>query len=144
MLHRKILEPILADLDGERAAYFYKIVEKIEKDPRAERTPNLIYLVLKETVPFLPTYLDPDLLIQNLLTFVHDNKQAMNQTLYSREYVGNPSIIRKFTDKFVTEVLESTLEKFDDGKIDTGEKKVYRVSWPYDDVEFPFVDIDET
>ena len=107
---------LLANLYDERSAYVHTIVEKIEKNPRAERTPNLI---LKETVPFLPTYLEPDLLIENLLTFVRDNKHAMNQNLYSREYVGNPSVIWKFIDKFVDEILESTLEKFNGGKINT-------------------------
>jgi len=33
---------------------------------------------VKETVPFLPTYLELDLLIENLLTFVRDNRHAMN------------------------------------------------------------------
>ena len=116
ILNRKILKLLLANLYDERSAYVHTIVEKIEKNPRAERTPNLI---LKETVPFLPTYLEPDLLIENLLTFVRDNKHAMNQNLYSREYVGNPSVIWKFIDKFVDEILESTLEKFNGGKINT-------------------------
>ena len=112
---------LLANLYDERSAYVHTIVEKIEKNPRAERTPNLI---LKETVPFLPTYLEPDLLIEKLLTFVRDNKHAMNQNLYSREYVGNPSVIWKFIDKFVDEILESTLEKFNGGKINTDRKNL--------------------
>ena len=140
ILNRKILKLLLANLDDERSAYVHTIVEKIEKNPRAERTPNLI---LKETVPFLPTYLEPDLLIEKLLTFVRDNKHAMNQNLYSREYVGNLSVICKFIDKFVVEILESTLEKFNGGKINT-DREIYRVSWPFTNIKFTFVDLDET
>ena len=142
MLHRKILEPVLASLDGERASYFHSIVEKLEADPRADRAPNLIYLVLKETVPILPIYLEADKLIGLLLEFVSVNRGELNKVLYSREYINDPNCINKVTNKFVTEILSSTLKKYDDGEINTGEQSVYRVSWPYTDVDFPFSDPD--
>jgi|TARA_B110000879_G_C11062816_1_gene467425 hypothetical protein len=41
------------------------------------------------------------------------------------------------------EILESTLEKFDDGKIDISEKKIDPISLPYTGTEFPFIDLDE-
>ncbi len=143
MLHRKIIEPVLAQLDGERAGYFQNLLEKLEADPRAEKTPNLIYLVLKETVPFLPTYLNPDQIISHLLLFVAENRGKLNRILYSREYVKDPDCIKEVTNKFVTEILSSTFEQYDAGNIETGEQKIYRVSWPYDTVEFPFLDADE-
>lgn len=143
MLHRKILDPALARLDGERAIYFQRLVEKLDEDPRTEKAPNLIYLVLKESLSYLPVYLEPDQVIVLLLKFVEVNRGELNRILYSREYVNDPSSIKLVTDKFVSEVLSSTLEKFDDGQIETDEKKIYRVSWPYDEVEFPFKDMDE-
>lgn len=143
MLHRKIIDPLLATLDGERASYFQKIVEKLEEDPRTERAPNLIYLVLKQTIPYLPIYLEPPLLIGQLMLFVHDKRGELNRVLYSREYVNDPHCIKKVTDKFVAQVLASTLEQYEEGQIETGEKKVYRVSWPYSEVEFPFSDLDD-
>lgn len=143
MLHRKILDPVLARLDGERAVYFQRLAEKLEEDPRTEKAPNLIFLVLKQTIPYLPVYLDVDQLISQLLKFVDLNRGGLNKILYSRDYVNDPNSIKIITDKFVSEVLSSTLEKYEEGKIETGEKKVYRVSWPYEDVEFPFQDMDE-
>ena len=142
MVHKKILEPVLERLDGERAGYFAKVIEKLDEDPRTERAPNLVFLVLKETVPYLPIYLEPKLLIFQLLTFVHKNRRDLNQLIYSPEYINDPDSIKKITNKFVAEIMETTLEKYDDGQIESGEQKVYRVSWPYNDVEFPFVDDD--
>lgn len=142
MIHRKILEPVLARLDGETASYFNKMVEKLEADPRADRSPNLVYLVLKETVPFLPIYLDTDQLISQLLQFVSANRGELNKLLYSREYVNDPNCIKRVTNIFVAEILSSTLEKYEEGEIETGEQSVYRISWPYTDVEFPFADPD--
>ena len=143
MLHRKILDPVLSRLDGERAVYFQSIAEKLGEDPRAEKAPNLVFLVLKETIPYLPIYLDADLVISQLLKFVQSHRGELNKILYSREFVNDPNSIKEITDQFVAEVLSSTLEKYEDGEIDSGEKKIYRVSWPYNDVEFPFKDTDE-
>ncbi|NQW00516.1 MAG: hypothetical protein HQ483_12505 [Rhodospirillales bacterium] len=143
MLHRKILDPVLALLDGERAVYFQGIAEKLDADPRAEQAPNLVYLVLKESIPFLPIYLDVDQIITQLLKFVGDNRVALNRILYSRAYIEDPESIKQITDKFVAVILSATLEKYEDGQIETGEQKIYRVSWPYTDVAFPYVDPDE-
>ncbi len=142
MLHRKILDPVLERLDGESATYFHNMVAKLEADPRTERAPNLIYLTLKETVPYLPIYLDAELVINQLLVFVSKNRGELNKVLYSRDYVNDPSCIKAVTNGFVAQVLSSTLEKYDEGEIETGEQKVYRVAWPYDAVEFPFADPD--
>ena len=143
MLHRKTLEPVFARLDEVQADYFQKLVDKIDEDPRIDDAPNLIYLVLKETIPFLPTYLEPDEIIGQLFIFVHENRGDLNKMLYAKEYVQTPDSIRKITDKFITEVLQMTLENFGDGKNDEDEKKVYRVSWPYNEVDFPYVDLDD-
>lgn len=143
MLHRKILEPVLARLDGERAGYFTNLVEKLEQDPRVEPEANLIYLVLKETIAFLPTYLKSDQMISQLLNFVHNNRSELNKVLYSRDYLHDMELIRNVTNKFVSSVLALTLEDYEDGKIETGEQKIYRVSWPYTDIDFPFVDKDD-
>ncbi len=143
MLHRKILEPVLARLDGERAGYFTNLVEKIEQDPRVEPEANLVYLVLKETVAHLPTYLSSDQMISQLLAFVHKHRHDLNEILYSRDYLHDTELIRSVTNKFVSGILATTLEKYEDGQIDTGEQKVYRVSWPYTEVDFPFVDKDD-
>ena len=78
ILNRKILEPVLPNLNGERQACFYRIVEKQRWiHGQSGRLISSIWFV-KETVPFLPTYLELDLLIENLLTFVRDNRHAMN------------------------------------------------------------------
>ncbi|MEK9724745.1 MAG: hypothetical protein VW405_14845 [Rhodospirillaceae bacterium] len=46
MLHRKIVEPVLQNLEGERAQYFYSLIQRLEEDRRVEAMANLVYLSL--------------------------------------------------------------------------------------------------
>lgn len=54
-VHRKIVNPVLAKLNGDRAEFFNGLVDRIERDSRIETAPNLVFLVLKETIPYLPS-----------------------------------------------------------------------------------------
>jgi len=143
MLHRKIIDPVLAKLDKERAGYFTGIVEKLSEDPRTEAAPNLIFSILREALPFLPTYLPQNEFIDRLLLFVKENRQSLNKVLYSREFIEDPEALRDFANDFVSSVLALTLEKYDDGQIETGERKVYRFSGDFDESDFPFQDLDD-
>jgi hypothetical protein len=54
MVHRKIIDPVLKNLDPSRADYFNRLVDRVERDPRTETVPNLVNLALRETIPYLP------------------------------------------------------------------------------------------
>ena len=142
-MHRKLIEPVLATLDGEQATYFSNIAEKVGSDPRTEAAPNLVYLVLKDTIPFLPTYLPSDEFLYELYLFVRDNKNKLNQVIFDASYIENPENIRRVTCVFVGRVLELILEKYDQGGIDSQEPTVHTISWPLDNVDFPYIDDDE-
>ena len=55
MVHRNIVNAALSRLNGERALYFSGLVDRVERDSRFDRAPNLVFLALKETIPYLPT-----------------------------------------------------------------------------------------
>jgi len=140
MMHKKIFEAVLSDLDSERAEYFSSIADKLEADPRAQQAPNLIFLVLKDTAPFLPNYLPSDEFIDALLVFVSQNIRELSGLIYSREFIEDPGALRKISSKFVGRVLEVILKNYDEGGFQEGQHIEHRVSWPYDSVDFPYVD----
>jgi len=142
-VHRKLIEPVLASLDGEQAAYFSNIAEKVGIDPRTEAFPNLVYLVLKETMLFLPTYLPSDEFLFLLYSFVRENKTQLNQIIFDKSYIEHPDNVRRLTNVFVGRVLQEILEKYDNGAIDNQEPTVHNISWPLIDHDFPYVDDDD-
>ena len=142
-MHQKLIEKVLASLDGEPAAYFSNIAEKVAKDPRTDASPNLVYLVLKETIPFLPTYLPIEEFLFLLFSFVRDNKRQLNQVIFDKSFIEHPDNIRRLTNVFVGQVLQQILEKYDDGKIDSQEPTVHNISWPLTEHDFPYIDDDD-
>jgi len=141
MIHKKIFESVLAQLDVETAEYYSDIANKLEADPRVQAAPNLVFLVLKDTAPFLPKYLPASEFINELLKFVKMHSSELAHVIYSREFVTDPDALRGITAKFVGRVMEVILEHYDDGQIAGEEKQsVHTVSWPYDEVDFPYFD----
>jgi len=147
MLHRKIVEPVLAGLEDEASAYFGRVLQRLETDPRLEPLANLVYLCLRETIPYLPVYLPADDLVETLFGFVGDNRKRLNLAIFDRSYIegpDGPERLKLVTNEFVALILEMTLDRYDDGEInDEGEgKKVYRFSSDGDAVDFPYKGFD--
>ncbi len=140
MIHKKIFDSVLSNMDGEQATYFADIANKLEEDPRAQQAPNLVFLVLKDTAPFLPKYLPPGDFIDELLAFIKTHNRALSRLIYSRDFIEDPEALRKITSKFVGRILEIILEKYDDGQVGESRTTEHRISWPYDEVDFPYVD----
>jgi len=139
-MHKKIFEPVLSALDGEQAVYFSNIANKLDEDPRAQQVPNLVFLMLKDTAPFVPSYLPPNVFIDELLAFIKTHQRDLSNLIYSREFIEDPSAIRKISSKFVGRVLELILEKYDEGEVGEDEQTVHTVSWPYTEVDFPYAE----
>lgn len=143
MVHRRLIEPVLSRLDGDRAKYFYELVHGLEKDPRLGASPNTVYLVLKETLELLPTNLPCDELTNFLFDFVATNEDRLNRVIFSRNFVHDPSCIRSVTNDFVRQVVDVVMTYYMEGKIESHEQSVHRFSWPYDKNDFPYHDEDE-
>jgi hypothetical protein len=55
----------------------------------------------------------------------------------------NPAALKGVTNIFVQAVVDATMKQYEKGSIDTGEQTFHRVSWPYYDDNFPYVDDDD-
>lgn len=130
-MHRQIINNVLEDMDSERAGYFLEVADRIEKDPRVDRFPNYVYLLLKETMPLLPTYLDKHELIDVLFNFVTDNCSVMKRKIFDKEFIFDQSVVKPVTNDFVIKVVDLTLQHYENGNIDTGEKDFLKFTWPY-------------
>lgn len=145
MLHRKLIEPALAALEGERASYFAQVVQRLEEDPRVEVAPNLVFLVLKEIMPLCPTYLPVRELDDRLLEFVAVNQMRINRVIFDPAFVERPdghAGMRELGGEFINQILTATFKKLDRGEIGSGENKVYRFSADDDPADFPYRDDD--
>ena len=141
-VHRRILTAALAGLEEEQAAYFADVADKLGEDPRTERMPNLVYLVLADTVRYLPTYLPKKELIAHLFHFVNANYGRLRRVLYDPRFIEDKSLLTPITGDFVALVVEATLERYDNGEIESGERVVHRLSFDSDGgtLDFPYVD----
>ncbi|MBL6934949.1 MAG: hypothetical protein ISR48_06000 [Alphaproteobacteria bacterium] len=140
MVHRRLIEPALARLEGERVKYFYDLVHELENDPRLGASPNTVYLVLKETLELLPTNLPHNELANFLFDFVATNEDRLNRVIFSRNFAHDPSCIRSVTNDFVRQVVDVVMTYYMEGKIESHEQRVHRISWPYDKNDFPYHD----
>lgn len=145
-VHRKIVNPVLAKLNGDRAEFFNGLVDRIERDSRIETAPNLVFLVLKETIPYLPTYLPENELADRLFAFVADNQARLNRVIHDRRYVEDPGCLAEVTKEFVLQTLSSALETHQVNEIQKEkilEANTYRFSWPEMDTDFPYREDDD-
>ncbi len=143
MTHKRIVGGALERLSEERASYFSDIVNRIEEDPRTEAMSNTVYLVLRETIGFLPVYLPKQLMIDLLFDFVGRNRGRINRLIFDKKFIFEPGCIRKITNDFIRTVSNTTMEMYINGEIDSGEKTVHRINWPYNEYDFPYLDDDD-
>ena len=143
MLHKKLIESRLGDLDENTATYFSSIADRLQEDPRTQASPNLVFLVLKETLPYLPTYLPPDSFMDTLFAFVDRNHAELRKIIYGREYVEDVDIIRPVTDQFINDIMKEILTQYGEGELEVGESSEYRFNSTDDEFDFPYVDMDE-
>ncbi len=143
MLHRKIIGPALANLPKDRSAYFSDVVDVLEKDPRTQARPNMVFLVLKETMALLPTHLTKKDFANMLLTFVGRHHQVLNTIIFDRRFIENPAFLRHLTNDLVKDVIETTLERCRDGELQTGDQSFYRMRFPSGEGHFPYTDEEE-
>ena len=111
MVHRKIIDPVLKNLGPSRADYFNRLVDRVERDPRTETVPNLVYLVLRETIPYLPADLPQEELADRLLDFVIGSQGRLNRVIHDRRFIEDPGRLAEVTKEFVLQVLASDMDQ---------------------------------
>lgn len=127
-------------MDETHAAYFGRVVDRLEQDPRTEIYPNLPILVLKETVDILPIYLDPTEFVNHLFEFIEKEKNTLSRVIHSAQYVADNAVLASYCSAFVENIIRDTLENVDDMSPDSKGKSVYRLKWPIHPEDFPYVD----
>jgi len=144
MVHRKIIDPVLKNLGPSRADYFNRLVDRVERDPRTETMPNLVYLVLRETIPYLPADLPQEELADRLLDFVIGSQGRLNRVIHDRWFIKDPGWLPQVTKEFVLQVLASDMDKHQVNEIQAAkvrQAKTYRFSCPEgDEDDFPYRD----
>ena len=130
-MHRRIINPVLDSLEKERAAYFSSVVDKVEADPRLEPYPNIVFLLLKDTMALLPTYLNTGEFIDALFDFVARTHGDMEEIVFDKAYIYDQTLLKDIAAAFVAEIVELTLKHYEDGDIETGEPHVQKYTWPY-------------
>lgn len=138
MLHKRIILPIIDSLDEKRGAYFGRVVDQVERDPRTENYPNLPFLILKETIEALPMYLEPPEIVEALFEFIDANVHALNRTLHSPEYITNPNVMTVQCSEFMLLVIKKTMATADMESQDIDGRSKYSLSWPIDPHDFPY------
>ena len=111
MVHRKIIDPVLKNLGPSRADYFNRLVDRVERDPRTETVPNLVYLVLRETIPYLPADLPQEELADRLLDFVIGSQGWLNRVIHDRRFIEDPGRLAEVTKEFVLQVLALAMDQ---------------------------------
>lgn len=145
-VHSRILQAALSGLDKEQAAYFADLARMVEEDPRTERAPNMVYLVLADTIRHLPAYLDKKELLARLYRFVDRHYGSLQAIIYSPAFIADKTVLRNVTASFVTEIVEATMVRYEQGDIDGGEPTVHRLSFDQrggSTMDFPYVDDDD-
>lgn len=141
-MHRKIIEPLLTTLDHKEGAYFSGVADYVEKDPSADGLQNLVFLVLKQTIPLLPTYLPAAELAERLIAFTKGNHGRLNGIIHDRRFLEDPDSLSGVTNEFVHGVLKETLDQHDMEE-ESRKGRIYRFGSSGEATDFPYADDDD-
>lgn len=143
-MHKRLMDPVLSAMEGERSAYFAGITEELDADERLAGISNMIFLFLAAAAPFAPIQLPKRDFIGRLLAFHDRNQHRIFRTAFDPSFLTDKDLIRPVVNEFVQEISLIVLKKLDEGDLEVeGEQKTYRLSYPIDPEAFPFEDLDE-
>jgi hypothetical protein len=140
VIHARILAQLIELLDEDTQAYANRLITCIEKDPRLDDYPNMPFLVLRETLLELPTYLDPEIVSNLLFSFVIHNVEDLKRTIHSQEYLHNSKALRSHCTAFVIAVVRDCMKEVDLAYEGRNRQTLYRLEWPIDPEKFPYID----
>lgn len=130
-MHKRIVEKSLKGLDAERANYFADVVGYLEEMPQTAAYANLVYLSLKDIVEIAPIYLDKKVFALLLLKFVEYHQRDLQKIIYDKDYLYDPARLRAVTKLLIDAIVDQTIQGYEDGQIDTGERVVQKYTYPY-------------
>ena len=144
-MHKRLIETALQELDEQAAVYVYDLVRQLENDPRLDDRANLVYLILRDAIPVLPTILEPKIVIEDLFAFVDAERSAIEHRIHSPRFIVDPSFLRPMVMLFVKIINDRCWARIEEGDVTADGGDIWRMNWPYEEAEqnFPYVDDDE-
>lgn len=130
-MHKRIVEKALKLVDAERANYFNDVVGYLEELPGTADFPNLVYLSLKDIIDIAPIYIEKKAFALLLLKFVSHHRMQLQKIIYDKEYLYDPTVLRKVTNLLINAIVDQTIQGYEDGEIDSGEAVVQKYTYPY-------------
>ncbi len=140
VLHKRIISTVITRMDERRAAYFGRVVDRLEQDLRTDLYPNLPILVLKETVEVLPTYLDPGIVVNHLFQFLNTDKDILTRVIHGAQYTADNTVLAPYCASFVENIIRDTLSSVDATEEDNNGRTEYHLAWPIAPDDFPYAD----
>ncbi len=138
-IHKRIADPALFALTGDRARYFSEIVRRLEGNPRTDDMANLVYLALRDVIGVVPTYLPHADFIDLLFAFLAKNRAQLVRILFDTAYRHDPEAIRPVTRLFVLEIVDLCMDLYQEEPLKMDEPVVHQFCWPeYEGQEFPY------
>lgn len=145
MNHQQVLKSALAGLPAEKAGYFTELGTFIDETPVFESYKHWMFLLLAKGCELIPPVLEKKAMAAELSKFVTQRMVRIQQAAYSRDYIlHNGAPIAELATEFASQVSETALQAYKDGKLKSDEPEVIVYRWPFDDVDaFPYEDLDE-
>lgn len=138
-IQKRIADPALLALTGDRARYFSEIVRRLENDPRTDDMANLVFLALRDVVAIVPTYLPHADFIDLLFAFLAKNRARLVRILFDIAYRHDPKAIRPVTHLFVLEIVDLCMDLYQAEFLKIDEPAVHQFCWPeYEAEGFPY------
>ena len=126
MLHKRLLIPLVEQLDEDTASYFGRVIDRVEKDPRLEDFPAMPFLIMRETISELPAYLEPQEVVELLFTFISHNIDKLKTIVHSKEFTLDHNHLRPHCTPFVLAIVRDSMKEVDLAYEDRNRKSEYR------------------
>jgi len=145
MNHQQVLKSALAGLPAEKASYFIELGSFIDETAAFEEYKHWMFLLLAKGCDLIPPVLEKQTMAAELSKFVTQRMMRIQQAAYSREYVlNNGAPIADIAIEFASQVSETALQAYKEGKLKSDEPEIIVYRWPFNDIdEFPYEDLDE-
>ena len=118
MDHKVIVINLRKLFDAERLEYLAGIVSTFERDNRNEKSPHLIYLVLKQGAQNFPIYLPNHEFFNFFDHLLQSDSCEIYKMIYYPKFTWYKNTVKPVTDRATRLVANRILERYQVGEID--------------------------
>lgn len=131
-------------LESEQRLYYERVVTSIDSIKAFENKQNIAFMVLANCLDdlpeILPTNMPEKTFLAHVAKYLHDQRDFISQTVYSKQYILNPQkVAQELGEGFTARIATDILEQYAAGTLDIKEAKSYNFRWPYtQNDQFPY------